>query len=177
MDLREWLPPLASSQKPCLKLFPSIANTCQPLHLCFDKILKTRRQIGAIRKGTQSALGPRWPGFLFSRIEKSTVYLPGLKSNTCRLHLDIRFNLLCVLLDFCFLLKNLFLRIFCSFYSIILLYLVQNIMGLRLCDRKISYKVESNTHVRQLTVFTSAKVKQRNCVYTCFLALPGALLF
>lgn len=49
-------------------------------------------------------------------------------------------------------------------------------MGLRLCDRKISYKVESNAHVRQLTVFTSAKVKKQNCVYTCFLALLCALL-
>ena len=45
-------------------------------------------------KGTQSALGPRWTGHLFSHFEKS------LPQPEIKVHLEIRFNLCSVLLDF-----------------------------------------------------------------------------
>ena len=57
--------------------------------LSHDRILIYRTWPWAL-KGTQSALGPRWPGYYFSQFEKRLPQ-PEIKS-TRPIHLEIRFN-------------------------------------------------------------------------------------
>ena len=95
-------------------------------------------KLSEIFNGTQSALGPRWPGHYFSHFEKSS-------PQEIKLYLEFR----SVLLDFqSFTEKPAF---DCGFAHAIMLFFIifgSKQYGWCLCDMQISYGMVSNAHVR-----------------------------